>query len=239
MENENNSDVISEKKTTLEDKTKKTFEKVAETLYDNTVLQEDLYTRLLKVSNTLKVKTVSEDELMLSELDLISINGLISKEERIRKEEMLIQKIVPCLIILYILLISVVISFSGDNVKSTTEVPLLGVPVTIVLWAAIGSLAAILYRFYTQKPERMSTELKWLIARPIIGIIMGSLAYLAVLSGLVIFSTNTEASGNINPAKPQLLWMLAFLGGFSDKFFETLIHSVMGKVSVTNNKSNS
>ncbi len=223
----------------LEGETKRAFTKVAEALYDSVDLQEELYTRLLKVSNTLKVKSVTNEELLLSELDLISINGLISKEEHIRKEEGTIQRIVPVLIFFYILSISLVIFWGSQSLTSGSEIPLLGIPVSVALWAAIGSLAAILYRFYTQRPERIRTELKWLIARPIIGIIMGSLEYLAILSGLIVFGTNqTGTPDSLNNTRPQLLWMLAFLGGFSDRFFESLIKNVMGKLTATPDDKN-
>jgi hypothetical protein len=218
-------------KASLEEETKKTFKKVAETLYDNIELQEELYQRLLKVSNALKIKSTTLEDLALSELDLISINGLIGKEEHIKKEEHYIQYIVPVIIFVYIFLIGGVILFGGNSWEKTIEIPFIGVPLSVVLWAAIGSLAAILYRFYTQKPERMSLELKWLIARPIIGIIMGALGYLAVLSGLTVFGTSFDTSSIETMPRPQMLWLIAFLGGFSDKFFESLIHNVMGKLN--------
>jgi len=66
----------------------------------------------------------------------------------------------------------------------TSPLQLFGVPVGVILWGAAGSLAAILYRFYTEQGRiRFATEFRWLIARPIIGIIMGGVVFIALNLG--------------------------------------------------------
>jgi hypothetical protein len=76
----------------------------------------------------------------------------------------------------------------------------------------------------------MSQEFRWLIARPIIGIIMGSIAYLGVVSGMLILSTSNGTTGTV---REEIVWLLAFLGGFSDRFFESVIAALLARVPVS------
>ena len=66
---------------------------------------------------------------------------------------------------------------------------------------------------------------------------MGALAYVAIVSGLFIFGAAAGLESNPENARPQLLWLAAFLGGFSDKFFETVINVVVGKISGQNEQN--
>ncbi|MCO5190933.1 MAG: hypothetical protein M9928_15840 [Anaerolineae bacterium] len=97
-----------------------------------------------------------------------------------------------------------------------------GVPLRVMFWAGIGSLAAILYRFYTLREViRFDIEVRWLIARPLIGIIMGSMAYLALAAGLILVSSESTST---NPAiRPEIALIVAFLAGFSDRFYEGIV----------------
>ena len=207
------------------------FDLVAETLHENPSLQEDMLKRLQEAKSILRDKT-NEPEWTLSraQFEVRRVHVAISREQQIQNGEKRLQWIIPVLVIVYIAMIVTVVVLGGNLWSETTTVPFIGVPASILVWAAIGSVAAILYRFYTRQRGRISDEIRWLIARPIIGIIMGALAYLAILSGLFIFGTavGAETTGS---ARPQLLWLVAFLGGFSDKFFETVINGIVGKFS--------
>ena len=68
---------------------------------------------------------------------------------------------------------------------------------------------------------------------------MGSLSYLAIVSGLIIFGAVPEMTPATAIGRPQLLWAIAFLGGFSDKFFEAIIRVMVGKFSDTSSKESS
>ena len=123
--------------------------------------------------------------------------------------------------------------YRGDLGTRVTEV---GVPGLVLFWAAAGSLAAILYRFYTEKGRiRFSSEVRWLIARPIIGIIMGAVVYLALQSGFILMgqpSSNADAASTTVKAQiinQQLSYVIAFLSGFSDKFYLGVINLLVTK----------
>jgi hypothetical protein len=103
------------------------------------------------------------------------------------------------------------------------------------MWGAMGSLGAILYRFYTERGRvRLDLELRWLIARPIIGVIMGGLAYLAIVSGLALLNTGnvpnpSTVTDDKLPQNLNVFWVLAFLAGFSDKFYVGFIKLLVGR----------
>ena len=111
-----------------------------------------------------------------------------------------------------------------------------GVPSSVLLWGAAGSLAAILYRFYTKYGDiRFATEFRWLIARPFIGIIMGGVVYIALNSGLVLLATG-GAGSNATPTTGihnQAFWIVAFRAGFSDKFYLGVIDLLVERTGST------
>jgi hypothetical protein len=63
----------------------------------------------------------------------------------------------------------------------------------------------------------------WILVRPLLGMIMGGFMYLGVASGLLFFNASIQG----NPQK-QILWVLAFVAGFSDRIWEILIKSTLG-----------
>lgn len=208
------------------------FDLVAETLHHSPKIQDEAIQRLQKAKEMLhKDGDDPAWALITAEFEVKNVHKEIAKEQEAQASEKRLRWIVPVLVLCYVAIIVAIITFGGRAWTDTTEIPIVGVPVSVLVWAAIGSLAAILYRFYTHEPERITVEIRWLVARPIIGIIMGALVYLAILSGLFIFGGATGSDTNPASARPQLMWLVAFLGGFSDRFFETVINTVEGRFS--------
>ena len=87
------------------------------------------------------------------------------------------------------------------------------VPVAILQWSFAGGMVAVLYRLaYRKEVLTVGLELYvWAIAKPIIGLFMGSLVYFIALAGGKLLNASTEAIRNE-------LWLnvIAFVGGFSD-----------------------
>jgi hypothetical protein len=138
------------------------------------------------------------------------------------------------IILAYIAGLGLIVMLVGEyGSNATTPIPVFGVPLSVVMWAAAGSLAAILYRFYTSTGQiRFNVEVRWLIARPVIGIIMGAVVYLALISGLVLIGAG-PSSTTINPLAPpgrlEFYYVVAFLAGFSDKFYVGVINLLTEK----------
>ncbi|MEM7342993.1 MAG: hypothetical protein AAF485_02010 [Chloroflexota bacterium] len=209
------------------------FDIIAETLHHNPKLQEEYLKRLQSAKEVLR-KNEEDDHastLSIVQFEVRRVHVGIAREQQSLSEENRLRWAVPALVLIYIAIVVAVIFFGTPAQSNNQEIPILGVPISVMIWAAVGSIAAILYRFYTREPTRITSEIRWLIARPIIGVIMGAVGYLAIVSGLLIFGTAVGADENFDSARPQLLWLLAFLGGFSDRFFEVIIDAVVSRFS--------
>jgi|GEM_PF-6564217 len=163
------------------------------------------------------------------EFRINSIKNLVSLEEREQADQLRWRNFTIAIMGIYIGL-AIYLSFLPDarhllDDKSDVLVNIFGVPLRILFWAGMGSLAAILYRFYTTNGlVRFDVELRWLIARPLIGIIMGAMAYLALEAGLLLMSGEQPA------VKPEVALIGAFIAGFSDKFYLGVIDLLVRNV---------
>lgn len=210
----------------------KYFDIVAETLYENSSLQDESMKRLQDAKEILR-KNEGDDlawTLSLAQYEVRRVHVAIAKEQQLQRNESQLRWIVPILVLVYVVIVILLVIFGGSAWTTTTEIPIIGIPLSVILWSVIGSIAAMLYRFYTSRKTKTPDEIRWLIARPIIGIIMGALSYLAIISGLFIFGSTVGATPDPSTIRPQLLWVVSFLGGFSDKFFESIINFAVGKI---------
>lgn len=156
---------------------------------------------------------------------------LLQDEERelIGEKKWKIWLIVVVAFYLLLLILAIPVFSTGND--------MFGIPFPIIVWSAVGSLAAILHRFY-KSPRRINLEIefRWLFARPIIGIIMGAVSYLALVSGALVFSAtpSQDLSAELKVSAQQWqFWIVAFLGGFSDKFYEKIIEWLTSKFTAS------
>ena len=114
----------------------------------------------------------------------------------------------------------------GATAKELNSSLILGIPVPIWVWGMIGSLTSMLLRA-GQLPFTDRTEAyRWLLFRPIVGIVMGVLTYLMVIAGLIVFA------GTANTQTPELIWIIAFVGSFSDSLSINLLQKLLGRFHV-------
>lgn len=114
---------------------------------------------------------------------------------------------------------------SGQN-----ALPFLGVPACVIFWSALGGFAAILYRFTNAGDRDLEDPGRWLFSRPVTGIIMGAIAYLVVKAGLLVSGQpGVQLAAGSTPATNEVMWLIAFLAGFSDRFSETTLRSLIGR----------
>ena len=184
----------------------------------------------------------STADLGIVQTHLNSLSELVSREEREQRDERRWQYVAIAIIVIYV---GALVYFARIDFGAEKPQHLFGVPVSVLLWGAAGSLAAILYRFYTEQGRiRFSTEFRWLIARPIIGIIMGGVVYIGLTSGLVLLTTagnNAAAAGGAAAGGAaasgaaaaamhnEAFWIVAFLAGFSDKFYLGVIDLLVAR----------
>jgi hypothetical protein len=99
----------------------------------------------------------------------------------------------------------------------------LGVPRPILLWAIIGTFSGMLMRAGHFPFADRGEALRWMLLRPVVGVVTGVLMYLAVIAGLLVFVGASE------PKTPELLWIIAFTGGFSDTLSVGLLQKLLGR----------
>jgi hypothetical protein len=91
----------------------------------------------------------------------------------------------------------------------------------------MGSFASLLYRFNTSSDSELQDPLRWLITRPLIGIIIGSITYVMIQAG---FLSIARESSTIKIDESGFVWLTAFIAGFSDKFSEGLLKTLVGRL---------
>ena len=164
---------------------------------------------------------------------LDSLSELVDRERKERRVQNVYQTMNIFVIVAYIaVLIALMISAaSAEDIQTINSfsVPFISVPAWALIWGAFGSLSAILYRFYNFKPNiKFSVELQWIIARPIIGVLMSAVAFLAVQTGLILLGSSraeTEAATELSiDTVTRFTSIVCFLAGFSDKFYLGVIN---------------
>ena len=100
--------------------------------------------------------------------------------------------------------------------------PIMGIPLGIGIWSFIGSFAAMLQQFYQKSTYEFGDTLKWIIIRPVLGVLMGAVIYLAFSNGFGI---------DINTGNGGLSYMVAFFVGLSDSFAIGIIERIQGAIT--------
>ncbi len=116
---------------------------------------------------------------------------------------------------------------AGLGLYKNWVIPLLSIPVTFVLWSPIGSFAAMLYRFNKSSDVEMEFPLRWLATRPVTGMVMGLIVYL-IIKGVLIVSGSTIPFSTLG--SQELIWLVAFFAGFSDRFCEAVLNLIVGRL---------
>jgi hypothetical protein len=220
---------------------------LAEALYFDPKLQEKLFTRLQSARKEIaeaESKDPAELVVTLNKVifDVHRVHARIAKEQEFINKSVGLRWLSPSLVLVYIVIIFGIIALGWRLNLGEGAMPVIGIPLAVVLWSLIGSVAAILYRFYTyriRELNQVSREVTWLIARPLTGIIMGMVSYLIIIAGLFVFGVAPEPNSDPPTIRSQLLWAVAFLAGFSDRFFEGFIHMLVSRVSDVAAKSTS
>ncbi|MCL6436529.1 MAG: hypothetical protein K6T90_20450 [Leptolyngbyaceae cyanobacterium HOT.MB2.61] len=130
--------------------------------------------------------------------------------------------------------------FQGTNFQS---IKFLGIiPLSVMIWSFIGSFAATIHRFNRRKIYKFSDAWKWMITRHAQGITLSSAFYLVLISGLFLISGGSD--GDPSTIKNEVILILSFLIGFSDRFVDSVFNALLQrytngmKTSATDSKAN-
>lgn len=121
------------------------------------------------------------------------------------------KRVLAGLAITLVVMIAIIVAISalGQGWQAIKGIMVLGIPMGVLIWSFIGSFAAVLEQFYKKPVYEFGSTLKWIIIRPVMGVVMAAGIYLAFTNGF-----------NINAAEREGGFMLfiAFLIGLSDAF---------------------
>lgn len=105
--------------------------------------------------------------------------------------------------------------------KDIKDYSILGIPLGVGIWSFIGSFAAMLTQFNKEPIHKFGDPLKWVIIRPVLGVVMGAAIYLALFS-LVLTGKSQNA---------LLPLLVAFFVGYSDTFTFNIMASIQNILS--------
>jgi hypothetical protein len=137
-----------------------------------------------------------------------------------------------------LLLVIVALGYALRDVwEPDMSIPVVSLPVSVLVWSFVGGVAAMLQAFVgTKSGESKPVSYEWLLWRPVVGVIMGSVVYLTVAGGLIILGQG-DAATLAQTRNTHVLWVLAFLGGFSDRFAILVFDNIVRAVSKSNGES--
>ena len=165
------------------------------------------------------------------------IEGLIKRDRNS-------QNLTAATVILYICVAIGLIIFSiiqwgnqftfGQIPLSQLRVPMLGIPWPVLIWSLIGSFASMIYRFNAKPIYDFTDAIKWMITRPVQGIVLGSTLYLILVSGLFILTAGKTDNTAGLISTDEVVLVLCFLIGFSDRFADNIFNTLVQRYSFKN-----
>lgn len=214
----------------------------------NEIKYKELKARAMTALNQLKAsqKTLSLEQLQVkddgnddNELDISTTLIAISAINQMQEQRSIIkelqdadkkrakdtqQKVLLGLVSTLVSLVAALFGFwhYGISWVSIRDYSIIGIPLGIVVWGFIGSFAAMLTQFYKKDIQEFGNPFKWVVIRPVLGILMSAAIYLAFYS--IVFTPPSTDPNAVGTAANHLLPLLiAFFVGYSDTFtYDTL-----------------
>lgn len=176
--------------------------------------KENDFTPIATVVHTINIY----DEMQQYQQDILSLQA--KDQDRAQKTR---KSVLIGIAVTFAILIGgvAVLDSMGVTWRNIRVYPILGIPMGIVVWSFIGSFAAMLTQFYQKPVHEFGNTLKWVIIRPVLGIVMGAAVYLALYS-LVLSPSNTNS---------LLPLLVAFFVGYSDTFTFDLLNTIQRTIT--------
>jgi hypothetical protein len=148
-----------------------------------------------------------------------------------RSEERLVKRlrwVTGGIVLAFLALIVAAMALAPRRLSVNEPTPLLGIPPSVILWSFIGSFVALLMRFIQRKFWEIDDFVKWFLTRSLVGLIMGAVLYLVVVSGFFAFGIIIGAPSSTLSTlpRPEIFWLLAFVGAANDKIAERILSAV-------------
>ena len=191
------------------------------------IIQKTLPILLGAMISTYEADT--EQELKLVDLTLGRIEGALTLNNKSIKRKANARNLAVLVSLIALGILAALIGWGTHPGGPSVDyvLPIIEVPLPILIWSAIGSFTAILYRFNKSGDIEIQDPLRWLFTRPLTGIVMGVIVYFAIKIGLLAAIASGES---INVGESEVFWVIAFVGGFSDKFADTVLRALVGQL---------
>lgn len=161
----------------------------------------------------------------------IAIETQQADYDRQRIAEQRLDWLIPLVCAFYITLLIVVGVITTRITSNDYVVPLLDVPISVIFWSGLGGVSAMIYRYYKrQQISSVTMETRLLVARPIIGAMVGMLVY-KVRSMLLVLSGQDVNVGSQYSIQHDVFLALIWLVSFSDYLFEQVIVKLAGNLT--------
>jgi hypothetical protein len=197
------------------------YEQIPKLLKAVPEVQEECLTYLLDAEYLLAQRPLPRREILYARIKVTRVNILLTRSATSLKS------VTTVIAIIYLAAILVALAYWLGWFKLLVDPNhtdwVLGVPLPIWAWSAIGSFTSMLLRAGQFPFVDTSEAYRWLLFRPIVGVVMGVLTYLMVVTGLLVFA------GSVSPKSPELLQVLAFVGSFSDTLSINLLQRILGQ----------
>src|SRR5260221_2215190 len=113
-------------------------------------------------------KAHSMQDLNLIELNMGQVQGAINQYQAIATQRVIARWLAVIVSVLAIAGLGGLVYWSavGNGPNVNTILPVIQIPLPILLWSAVGSFVAILYRFNNSGDTALQDPLRWLLTRP-------------------------------------------------------------------------
>jgi hypothetical protein len=178
-------------------------------------------------------EATNERGLQLVRVDAEQIKAALDTDKHESQKRRQIRRVAVLVSLMSLIAIASFIGYARwAHIDDQSVLPFFGIPSCVIFWSAIGSFAAILYRFTNAGDREIEDPIRWLFSRPLTGIIMGTITYLILKAGLLTIEQGTNAvsadAGSLHKTS-EFMWLIAFLAGFSDRFSDGLLRTLIGK----------
>jgi hypothetical protein len=118
----------------------------------------------------------------------------------------------------------------GSTAMAEFRLPLLSVPWPVIVWSFVGSVAATFHRFNSIPSYNFTETVKWIVTRPVQGVLLGAATYLVLSSGLYVVtagSTPTPLGTTPVSITDVVIMVVCFLVGFSDRVADGIFNTLV------------
>jgi len=144
------------------------------------------------------------------------------------------QRIILEITFLYVVLTIAVIIVTTMKLFNQFSFDVAWVPIWVLEWGFLGGMVAVIYRLSYQRKRFVNLPQlgTWVIAKPLIGIVMGALVYLLAVSGQLYLNSGVQGASGTISNNPQLFCAIAFIAAFSDRWSIDLIEKFTSKTGL-------